>query len=546
MDVAEDIQVWITEFRAKHGRPPRVLHLGNIANNAYYNAKMMRQMGIDCDVVSYDYYHTMACPEWEEADFDGVPFDQMRPDWTRMDLQGYERPQWFVAGPDILCIRYLLWRRSGRRWLARRIWRALQLSNGTRRRATLSDYLILAVQQTDIWARRQLHGLLTHRKPWDAALRRMRRLEVRAGKTVAIAAAAGIYAVAMILRVANAIAQPFTAKQRSLLQDAQRVSRLYAEEFADRGDSLEAHDVMDFQYAAERWRRLFRAYDVVQGYSTDPMLPFFCEHPYFAFEHGTLRDIPFERSPRGRLTALAYRRARHVFVTNSDCMDKAKYLAGERVTFINHPYDETQPLDESLVAKAREELRRDLDASFIFFFPARHAWAGTAGEKANDVFLRAFCRLRAEGYRVGLVCCDWGVDVAASRELIAAGHCTAYVRWLMPMGNVRFGRMARACDLVADQFRLGAFGGVMFKALAAGAPVMTFLDVTQVRKVYPTPPPVINCRTEDQIFEESRRVLEDPKLLVDLAASSKAWIKKYHRGVDTAYSQIAQYRRWVA
>ena len=30
-----------------------------------------------------------------------------------------------------------------------------------------------------------------------------------------------------------------------------------------------------------------------------------------------------------------------VFVTNSDCLENAHYLAGERVSYINHPYDES-------------------------------------------------------------------------------------------------------------------------------------------------------------------------------------------------------------
>ena len=61
---------WIAAFEERNGRRPRVLHIGNIANNAYLNASILNVVGIDCDVLCYDCYHVMACPEWESAVFE--------------------------------------------------------------------------------------------------------------------------------------------------------------------------------------------------------------------------------------------------------------------------------------------------------------------------------------------------------------------------------------------------------------------------------------------------------------------------------------------
>ncbi|MBI3180432.1 MAG: hypothetical protein HYZ27_12270, partial [Deltaproteobacteria bacterium] len=47
----------------------KVLHVGNIANNAYNNAKFLRRAGIDASVLVYDYTHVMGQPEWEDAEF---------------------------------------------------------------------------------------------------------------------------------------------------------------------------------------------------------------------------------------------------------------------------------------------------------------------------------------------------------------------------------------------------------------------------------------------------------------------------------------------
>ena len=98
----------IEKFRLRAGRPLRVLHIGNIANNAYNNACIQRQHGIEADVLCYNYYHIMGCPEWEDSDFrEGssvAGLDHFKPDWWATSLRGWSRPRWFVQGPSALCI----------------------------------------------------------------------------------------------------------------------------------------------------------------------------------------------------------------------------------------------------------------------------------------------------------------------------------------------------------------------------------------------------------------------------------------------------------
>lgn len=80
-------QAWVRAFEAENGRCPTVLHIGNIANNAYNNAKLLEKVGFRCDVICPDYYHIMACPEWEDADFDEAVEDDFRPAWHRVDTR---------------------------------------------------------------------------------------------------------------------------------------------------------------------------------------------------------------------------------------------------------------------------------------------------------------------------------------------------------------------------------------------------------------------------------------------------------------------------
>ncbi len=98
---------WLEQVEVSLGRPLRVLHVGNIANNGYQNAKIMRRAGIDADCIAYDYYHVMGAAEWEDAEFSGPIGDPFFPDWWRVRLKGFTRPKWFVQGPRALCLEYL-------------------------------------------------------------------------------------------------------------------------------------------------------------------------------------------------------------------------------------------------------------------------------------------------------------------------------------------------------------------------------------------------------------------------------------------------------
>ena len=103
--------------------------------------------------------------------------------------------------------------------------------------------------------------------------------------------------------------------------------------------------------------------------------------------------------------------------------------------------------------------------------------------------------------------------------------------------------MARACDLVADQFKLGAFGGIVFKAMAAGAPVLTYLDERRLLEQYREMPPVINCATRQSVVEQLEPLVRAPDRLVAVGEASRAWIKKYHGKRDTVNLQVDQFRQ---
>ena len=556
MHLLDKNQEWLDVFQKKYGRPPRILHIGNIANNAYNNAKILNGAGLANDVICYDYYHIMGCPEWEDADFEGDLDDDFRPNWFALGIKNFQRPSWFAQGSLVTCLAYLHAKATGLSEKAGSLWVSLGKESLTLK-PLVRGGLGLQVLSLRFYRLLWLMSLNNPRYLYtELHLFFRKRIRTSVGSSLLASFATLILVPLCWVLVLSGYLVPRrcwslwrhtleTPITSHIDNRSDELLRKFRQSFPDRADQLELSDISIYFPFARQWTSLMQAYDFVIAYSTDPFIPLLVGQDYFAFEHGTLRDIPHEQTPQGRRTALSYRMAKHVFVTNSDCQQSAEFLAPGRHTLINHPYDEDHGMSIDGWEELRLELQSELKSDFLFFFPTRQDWVPETGyaDKANDVFLRAFGQLRAEGVSVGLICCSWGQNVADSQTLLKDLGCSAYVRWVKPMAMVRFERMAKACDCVVDQFKLGAFGGVLFKAMAVGAPVLTYLDEQRLQEQYAEVPPVINCKTVSEIVCNARTLIGNPSKLALKKHASRAWIKKYHGKDATVNAQVDQFRQ---
>ena len=248
---AQEHADWLREFKNRHGRPPAVLHIGNIANNAYVLSKMLNTKGIISDVLCHDYYHIMGCPEWEDAEFVGDIGDQNFPAWENVDLRGFTRPDWFVQGPVGACLEYLIARRSGNVSAARRQGRRLD-------QARLS------------------HCVAARENQGGSPISFLQRCHARG------------------CRVARRWISKFQALPLRLFGQAQTrpsyseaVSELierYRQSCPERQDTLSSHDLPIEASTFELWRDALSAYDLIVGFSTDGIYPLIVGRPYFCFE----------------------------------------------------------------------------------------------------------------------------------------------------------------------------------------------------------------------------------------------------------------------
>lgn len=113
------------------------------------------------------------------------------------------------------------------------------------------------------------------------------------------------------------------------------------------------------------------------------------------------------------------------------------------------------------------------------------------------------------------------------------------------MGIIRFERNAKAAHVVIDQFKLGAFGGVMFKAMSIGVPMCTYLDEAEMVEQFGEAPPVINCGTEDEIVAKIGKLIGNQAVLDELAAAGRRWIKRHHSSADTVIAQLSCYMKAI-
>ena len=421
------------------GRNPRILFLGNIAQNGYLATKFLRRAGYEADLLIYRYTHLMGQPEWEDAEILGNPphFDAV---WKDYVADEYRRPEW---------VREIRW---PPRTLPRR------------------------------------------------ALNRLRR--------------AGLW--------------PNPANNTVGGATRRRLAARFQERFGAERGPLQAGDidsVVNYCNNPGIPAAVFRQYDLFIGAAYDAILPMLLApgRPYLAFEHGTMRDLPFEDSAWGRLLALAYDQADACIITNPDCIASALRLGLCNFRFMPHPVDYKHldlrpppPLEQSL----------GIPAGPLVFAPARHDW----DIKGNQEALAGFARFLAASGRsdVRLLLLEWGKEVERSRALIRQLGIERNVVWRPVLSGKAFRNALAAADVVLDQFVLGVFGSTVPQALAAGKPVVASYDETKNSWAFPVAPPL--CRAGDavEIAAQLRRLFDDPSQFRRLAAESRAWFHRHH------------------
>lgn len=289
-----------------------------------------------------------------------------------------------------------------------------------------------------------------------------------------------------------------------------------------------------------RFREIVQGYDLVQAYGLEPIacLADFPRRPFVAYEFGTMREIPFENSVRGRLLAAAYRQAERVVITNPDVLPAAERLGVDNWVFIPHPVDESRYAPGPSAARAELEAKYGRDVRVVFA-PARHDWA----VKGNDRMIRAVAEvMRQERLPVVLVLTRWGEDMEKSCALICEEGIEGRVVWkpLLPKRSML--EQYLAADVVLDQFVLGTFGLVTAEAMACAKPVVLHLDPEIHEGLFPEIPPVVSAREEEDIALCLRDLLREPLRREAIGQEARQWVCRHHGWRTVAHKHLELYK----
>jgi glycosyltransferase involved in cell wall biosynthesis len=237
-----------------------------------------------------------------------------------------------------------------------------------------------------------------------------------------------------------------------------------------------------------------------------------------------MRDLPFDGTPMGKMLALAYRLSDQVIITNPDVITQAKRLGLERYQFCPHPVDEDIFKPSAAESSLRRDLKSQYDADHVLVAAARQNWA----VKGNDRMFRAFAELIGRGIKAVLVIPGWGQEVTRSNELCKCLNISDRVAWIAPVSEPVLLKYFQAADLILDQFILGVFGLVTCKALSCGKTVLTSYDKPTHAWCFAEHPPLVDCRSEKEIFEAMFALLQAPHRIADIGQTARRWVQVHH------------------
>lgn len=518
--------LWIEEFNKKYKRYPRILHVGNIANNAYQNAKMLNAIGLECDVLSYDYYHAMGCPEWDDSDFTGDLGDLNFPRWNKVDLHGFKRPKWFVSGPERLCISYINAKQKGRKLRQIILWRMLSWArNDIARTEDYNNYTLRKIKKECSLFQCYITDCLM---------------------SIARCIIHIIKRVKPIVRILKKLRGSIKLKKRLKIKEKIDNSELmltkiendFKELFPDR-TGIFGKETIGYILGASYFKPILKQYDAIIAYATNPVWLYLLGYEnYIAFEHGTIRDIPYEDNEFARLMLLAYAKAKAVYVTNIDCYDSAKYIvrnSGIPVVCGLHGLDIDLMVErmESCVIEKDFGIKLGVEyGDVVFFCPSRHSWDDELKLflKGQDKMLAAAGKLLNEFENFKIILVEFGNDVEKIKRIIEnIKNLSSHIIWIKPVPKEQLYKFYSYANAVVDQFFTKSYGAITFEVLAAQSALISIESNKDYQKeFFGEELPYFSCKDEIDIYNSMKEVMVKSERYCKYISNSREWVRNHH------------------
>jgi glycosyltransferase involved in cell wall biosynthesis len=174
----------------------------------------------------------------------------------------------------------------------------------------------------------------------------------------------------------------------------------------------------------------------------------------------------------------------------------------------------------------------------LIFHPSRQKFrdpGSMRGYKANDRLYTALARRARDGAKFTLVLVDrGGLDEPEAKRMLRELGISDRAIWVDMIPRHRLVEWYQAADITVESFYTGAIGGVPLESMACGTPVLMHLQTEpspedqgifyDPRELYPSLPPIIEARTEDEIYRALRDSLASPARLAEIGMAGRNWV----------------------
>jgi len=542
----------------------KVLIVGNIAMYGLLKASVLQKIKCDCDVISFDFYHFAGSPEFHymtggRFNMSDLGDDPYFSNFWRIDEKLRQRPKWFAQGPMANCYSYLKLKRQNQKFLADIAWAGLEYNR--LKCVVEKSYYPQGIYWSEETFKEKIKDLSLNeadlsnfniaRKAEDLldCLRQVaaRNSDSESVKTIAYPFERGFLD----------SYTPFDQKLKDLVEDGRATGWIFALGIEIYGslrgtppskpEDMHEDDWQAYAHYSHYWKTLLDDYETAIFQAAYPIIGHAAGYkPYFGYEIGTIRHIPFIEDAMGRQVYTGYKNATGVFVTNSDYPLVEKKIEGldSKTIFTPHAFDE----DKVITFANEYRIRMKRPKIPFFLSPSRQWWykRPKIDSKCNDLIIEATHILRERGhknFKIEMV--SWGPDIDYTKDLINKLKVNHFIEMVEPMSRQELWERSCMSLGVIDQFGIPGFGGVAFETMALATRLLTGTYADNDEVFFGSVPPILRAHDAQSLANIMEKCILDPYDFDGLGIKGQEWIVDWHSGQRSADIAKSAFRKYL-
>lgn len=192
----------------------------------------------------------------------------------------------------------------------------------------------------------------------------------------------------------------------------------------------------------------------------------------------------------------------------------------------------------------------DAKAECLYFFLPSHLDFGITDNdkhrkthKGNDKFIKAFMRALKSGLNAKCIILDRGADKEIAKELIDKSDFRESFIWKPNLSRNEYLKVLREVDVIVDQFDVGALGMIALEGMSQEKVIITYCNEYALKVQYnDILPPVLNCKTEDEIYEQIIKC-SNRDYLKTIGEKARGWVVRNHHWANAMDGFMFHYQR---